>query len=69
MNAYVQLEFDFTNNKSFLTDHFSPQVGWDVYNSELTGTGDINHKVDSINNIWNNVLDHIRLGFTFKWKF
>jgi hypothetical protein len=59
-----QLEFDFVNQlkkKNWFLEHFRPDIGW--------STDDKEDKWGSWNNIWENVCDHIRIGFTLKWKF
>jgi len=62
-----QLEFNFgkrSAKKNFFTEHFSLWIGWDTGNGE----GD-KDKYNSLSNIWKNVIEHVRIGFQFKWKF
>jgi len=69
---YVQLEFDFVNSlkkRNWFTEHFRPQIGWNSDGQEGYWTKPEEYKWDSVSNIWKNVLDHVKIGFVFKWKF
>lgn len=64
---YEQLEFNFKKRptiKNFFTEHFSPWIGWDEGNEDCN-----NDKYNNLGNIWKNVVEHVRIGFQFKWKF
>lgn len=65
---YEQLEFDFVTQikrkRNWFTEHFRPTVGWADDPHEQT-----EDKWNNLNNIWENVIDHIRIGFSLTWKF
>jgi hypothetical protein len=69
---YEQLEFDFVKTirlrrKSWISEHFRPTVGWS-YNDD-PGYYQGEDQWNSMNNIWKNVMDHVKIGFKLVWKF
>lgn len=65
---YKQLEFDFVKQlerkRNWFIDHFRPTIGWVEDPDE-----EEEDKWNSWNNIWKNVIDHVKIGFALKWKF
>jgi len=57
--------------KSWFLKHVRPFIGWvgeEQYGEEQEHNKE-DHKWDSIDNAWKNVVNHVKVGIKIKWKF
>lgn len=69
---YIQLEFDFVKAfakkrgfVNWVTEHMRPEIGWSNNPNPYADEEECNNLKDA----WNNVMEHIKIGFSFRWKF